>query len=187
MDRTESRARTRTWRMQIQVRWLKGQGKDSSKRLCWELLDLLREWRVACRGADRCTVHFVRHKAVENPYIREDPAYFTVIDVRRHNVLHHFVSMIFFKKAMSYHDIPWRTCDGGRSAILCIVELRPLTYITADQSQLYVNDGLRQNSRTSDFSHTRARELRSRDITSEFIRAASGAYMQLSKGRWISL
>lgn len=79
---------------------------------------------------------------------------------------------------MSYHDIPWRTGDGGRSAILSIVELQPLTYIMADQSQLDVNDGLRPSSPTNDFSYTRARELRSRDITSEFIRAASGAYMQ---------
>lgn len=33
-DRMASRARTRTWRLQMRVRWLKGQVRGSSKQLC---------------------------------------------------------------------------------------------------------------------------------------------------------
>jgi hypothetical protein len=45
-DRTASRARTRIWRVQMRVRWLRGQVKGSSKRLCGSCYWVWGEWRV---------------------------------------------------------------------------------------------------------------------------------------------
>lgn len=91
------------------------------------------------------------------------------------------------KKTMNYNDVPWRTGDGGRSASPRVVRWQPLMCNMAAQPLPDVNDGLGYNTRTGGPLHTRVRELRSRDITLEFTRAASCAYMQLSNEHWIPI